>query len=107
MTKKALGMELAPWPFSENCSDLTGRSASTQSTRSNIPTSTRLLCRPNPAISLSWRKATNTTAGSSTIERQLYLRRLKGARLDVGRSRVLAVRTQVSTVVMASADETA
>lgn len=67
--KKFLDMGLALSPSSENYSDLIGRSVSTPSTHSNIPTSTRLLCQLNPAISRSWRKAMNTTAGSSMIER--------------------------------------
>lgn len=78
-----------------------------QSTRSNIPTSTQLLCRPNPAISPSWRKATNTTAESFTIERQRYLLLLRVAQLGAGLNRVLAVRTQDSTMAMALADATA
>lgn len=75
--------------------------------RLSILTSTRHPYRPNLATFPSWKKATNTTAGSFMIERLHYLLLPREALWGAGLNKVLADRMQVSIMATASADGTA
>lgn len=72
--------------------------------RLSILTSTRPPSRPNLAIFPSWKKVTNTIAGSFTIERPPYLLLPRGELWGAGLNKVLVGRMRASIMATASAD---
>lgn len=92
--------DLAPelWRFSRSFSVSTGRNASMPLTLWSTPTFTVTLFQPSLAIFPSWRRATNTTDASSTIERPRFPLPLRVALLDADLNRAPADRTQGFTM---------
>lgn len=99
----AIGTDLVLLHSSESFFASTGRNGSTQSMRLNTHTSTRHLCQQNLAISLLWKKVTNTTGESSMTVRRPCRLLLRAAPSVVGRNRVLVAQMPDSAMVMASA----